>query len=121
MSELELSRKSRQSTGSDTSRVLVLALLGVAVLVSAIISFQHAEISVVLSSMNLQGDKYQALLHREKSVLHSGPGGLDWGNRRFLDHASDEQQAYIAEKNQKAMIAVKQVRINPRSGLKCPH
>ena len=90
---------------------LALALCGVVILVSAIFSFQHAEISAVLfSSMNLHGDKYQALLHREKSVLRSGPGGLDWGNRRFLDHASDEQQAYISDKNQKAMVAVKQAR-----------
>jgi hypothetical protein len=65
--------------------------------------------------MNLHGDKYQALLHREKSVLRSGPGGLDWGNHRFLDHASDEQQAYIADKNQKAMVAVKQARPIPYS------
>jgi hypothetical protein len=98
---------------AQQSRLLVLVLCAVAVLVSAILSFQHAEISSVLfSSLNLHGDKYQALLHREKSVLRSGPGGLDWGNRRFLHHASDEQQAYLADKNQKAMVAVQQVRIN---------
>ncbi len=98
---------------ASRGRLALVLLCGVVVLVSAILSFQHAEVSSILfSSLNLHGDKYQALLHREKSVLRSGPGGLDWGNRRFLEHASDEQQAYIADKNKKAMMSVQQARLN---------
>lgn len=57
----------------------------------------------------LLGTDYERLLHREKNVLRSGPGGLDWGNQRFLKHAEDEQLQYVDNKNKDAMVAGKQV------------
>ena len=57
-------------------------------------------------------DKYRALLHREKNVLNSGTGGLDWGNHRFLAHASLEQQSYVDNTNKKASVAAMEVEID---------
>ena len=77
-------------------------ILVVAVLISVACTFQYAEMSQVFSNTWSDGavmlsDDYRALLNREKEVLKSGPGPLDWGNQRFLQHAADEQDRYVSE------------------------
>jgi hypothetical protein len=51
----------------------------------------------------LEGDDYRDLLSREKRVLNSGAGGIDWGNERFLANAAKEQDAYVDKKNKQAV------------------
>jgi hypothetical protein len=87
--------------------------LGIAVLLSVAYSVQYVEMSQMLDNVwnqqsVLMGDDYRALLHKEKHVLRSGPGGLDWGNRRFLQHARDEQDHYVESKDKEAMNAGRQ-------------
>lgn len=61
----------------------------------------------------LEGDDYRDLLSREKRVLNSGAGGIDWGNKRFLANAAKEQDAYIAKKNRKAVGVLSSTQSHP--------
>ena len=99
-------------------------ILGIAALLSVAYSVQYVEMSQLLDNVwNHQSilleDEYQALLHKEKSVLRSGPGGLDWGNHRLLQHAAEEQDRYVEDKNKMAMVAGRQVLLKPYLFLSC--
>jgi hypothetical protein len=57
----------------------------------------------MMVQQKLEGDDYRDLLNREKRVLNSGAGGIDWGNERFLANAAKEQDAYVDKKNKQAV------------------
>jgi hypothetical protein len=57
----------------------------------------------MMVQQKLEGDDYRDLLSREKRVLNSGAGGIDWGNERFLANAAKEQDAYVDKKNKQAV------------------
>jgi len=61
----------------------------------------------MMVQQKLEGDDYRDLLSREKRVLNSGAGGIDWGNERFLANAAKEQDAYVDKKNKQAAIEAK--------------